>query len=392
VFDYDYIIAGAGAAGLNLAHALGRGGFGDARVLLIDRDGKTSNDRTWCFWESGENVLEPIVHRRWGELAFHGVGFSQVLRPQPYYYKMLRGIDFYEHMRSWLRAQPSVQVLRGEVAYIEETADGGGAAVWVRERCFRARYVFSSLTPPLPADARHHNFLQHFLGWVIRVPDARFDPGVATLMDFRIEQSGDTRFVYVLPLDEQRALVEYTVFSESLLPRDAYAPPLRRYIEQQLGIERYEIEHEEYGVIPMSDAPYVRRPSPHVMNIGVAGGASKPSTGYTFVRTQRQAARIVEALRRTGEPFYSDELASRRFGIFDSTLLNVLSNRRVSGAQVFTDLFRRNPAARILRFLDEDTRIDEDLRIMSSVHIPEFTRALAVVLKKRLQRDHRNLR
>jgi lycopene beta-cyclase len=128
------------------------------------------------------------------------------------------------------------------------------------------------------------------------------------------------------------------------------------------------------------------------MNIGVAGGASKPSTGYTFLRTQRQAARIVEALRRTGEPFYSNEASSRRFGIFDSTLLNVLSNRRVSGAQVFTDLFRRNPAARILRFLDEDTRIDEDLRIMSSVHIPEFTRALAVVLKKRLQRDHRNLR
>ena len=387
MFDYDYIIAGAGAAGLNLAHALGRGGFDSARVLLIDRDDKTSNDRTWCFWEAEENVLESIMHRSWVNLAFHGVGFSQVLRPQPYRYKMLRGIDFYEHMRGWLRAQSNMQMLRGEVAHIEEMADGQGAVVWVRERCFRARYVFNSLTPPLPTDVRHHNFLQHFLGWVICAPRACFDPDVATLMDFRIEQGGDTRFVYVLPLDERRALVEYTIFSEVLLPRDAYVAPLRRYVEQQFGLERYEIEHEEFGVIPMSDAPRVRRPSAHVMNIGVAGGASKPSTGYTFVRTQRQAVRIVDALHRSGVPFYTDSLSSRRFGVFDSTLLNVLTNRRISGAQVFTELFRKNPAARILRFLDEDTRIDEDLRIMSSVHIPEFTRALGVVLKKKFQRD-----
>jgi lycopene beta-cyclase len=383
VYDYDYVIAGAGAAGLNLADALRWGGFGAARVLLIDRDDKTANDRTWCFWEAGDNALESIVHRRWEALAFHGPGFSQVLRPRPYRYKMLRGIDFYEHMRAQLRAMPNAKRMRGEVSHIEEAADGDGAVVWVRERCFRARYVFDSRTPPLPSDPRHHNFLQHFLGWVIVAPHACFDPGTATLMDFRIEQGGDTRFIYVLPLDERRALVEYTIFSPALLAREEYAPPLQRYIAERLGIAEYAVEHEEFGVIPMSDAPRVRRPSAHVMNIGVAGGAAKPSTGYTFVRTQRQAARIVDALRRTGAPFYEDPAAARRFDVFDSTLLNVLANGRVPGAQVFTDLFRKNPAARILRFLDEDTRVDEDLRIMSSVHIPEFTRALATVLTRR---------
>lgn len=383
MFDFDYIIAGAGAAGLNLAHALGHSERADVRVLLIDRDDKLRNDRTWCFWEAGQNPLEAIVHRSWERLAFHGVRYSEILHPRPYRYKMLRGIDFYQHMRAWAKSRANVTMVRGEVSGIEEAADGGGAVVWVRERCYRARFVFNSLTPPLPTDVRHHNFLQHFLGWVIAAPRACFDPGVATLMDFRIEQSGDTRFVYVLPLDERRALVEYTIFSESLLPRDEYAPPLRSYIADRLGIAEYAIEHEEFGVIPMSDAPRVRRPSAHVMNIGVAGGASKPSTGYTFVRTQRQAARIAEALQRTGAPFYDDPLQTRRFGVFDSTLLNVLKHRRVSGAQVFTDLFRRNPAARILRFLDEDTRVDEDLRIMSSVHIPEFTRALATVLTRR---------
>lgn len=383
MFDYDYVIVGAGAAGLNLADALLRSGLHERRVLLIDREDKTTNDRTWCFWEAGDNVLEAAMHRCWDALAFHGPGFSRVLRPQPYRYKMLRGIDFYEHMRERLRGAANVVRLRGQVSHIEETADGDGAAVWVRERCYRARYAFDSRPPPLPSDPRHHNFLQHFLGWSIVAPTARFDPGMATLMDFRIEQGGDTRFVYVLPLDARRALVEYTIFSPALLPRAEYAPPLQRYIEERLGIAEYAVEHEEFGVIPMSDAPFVRRPSAHVMNIGIAGGAAKPSTGYTFRRTQRQAARIVEALRSTGAPFYDDPPSARRFGVFDSTLLNVLSHGRVPGAQVFTDLFRKNPASRILRFLDEDTRLDEDLRIMSSVHIPEFTRALATVLTRR---------
>jgi hypothetical protein len=45
-----------------------------------------------------------------------------------------------------------------------------------------------------------------------------FDPGVATFMDFRVPQEGGTCFVYVLPTDPRRALVEYTVFSPEVWP------------------------------------------------------------------------------------------------------------------------------------------------------------------------------
>lgn len=372
--SYDYIIAGAGASGLNLAHALGEAGLNDARVLLIDRAPKTANDRTWCFWEAGDNVLEPVIHRRWSKLAFHGPGLSTVLQPAPYTYKMLRGIDFYQHMDAWLAARPNVTRLYGTIDAINDTADG--ATVRVDGRDFSARYAFNSLPPPLPTDPRYHNLLQHFLGWVIHTEEPRFDPETATLMDFRIDQGGDTRFIYVLPLDERRALVEYTVFSGALLKREQYAHALRRYIEHDLRIDEFAIEHDEFGVIPMSDMPMPRQPGAHVMNIGTLGGASKPSTGYTFLRTQRQARRIAQALRETGAPFYSDDPAARRYRVFDSTLLNVLDNGRMGGAQVFADLFAKNPAALIFKFLDEDTTLIEDLKIMSSVRIPTFTRAM----------------
>jgi lycopene beta-cyclase len=379
---YDYIIAGAGASGLNLAHALGDAGLNDARVLLVDRAPKTANDRTWCFWEAGDNMLESVIHRRWSKLAFHGPGLSTVLRPAPYTYKMLRGIDFYQHMDILLAARPGVTRLYGAIEALEEAGDH--ARVRVDGRDYSARYAFSSLPPPLPADPRYHNLLQHFLGWMIRTEEPRFDPETATLMDFRIDQGGDTRFIYVLPLDRRSALVEYTVFSTALLKREQYAHALRHYIEHDLKIDEYAIEHEEYGVIPMSDMPMPRQPSAHVMNIGTAGGASKPSTGYTFLRTQRQARRIVEALRANGTPFYNDDPAALRYRVFDSTLLNVLDNGRMGGAQVFADLFAKNPAELIFKFLDEDTTLIEDLKIMSSVRIPTFLRAmLGAVFRKR---------
>ena len=64
--QYDYIIAGAGCAGLSLAmHIIHSGKLQDKKVLLIDKDPKNSNDRTWCFWQSEEGLFEPIVYKEW---------------------------------------------------------------------------------------------------------------------------------------------------------------------------------------------------------------------------------------------------------------------------------------------------------------------------------------
>jgi lycopene beta-cyclase len=380
VSDFDYIIAGAGAAGLNLAHAMIRAGLGDRRILLADRAPKTTNDRTWCFWEHGDNALEPVIHRRWHKLAFHSEGLSKLLNPAPYVYKMLRGVDFYQHMDAWLAEQPNITRVYGEISALDSTPDS--ASITIDGVTHHARFAFSSLPQPeLPRDPNHHYLLQHFLGWIIETEEPSFDPSVATLMDFRIAQQGETRFVYTLPLDERRALVEFTVFSRGLLPRHVYSAELRAYIEHRLGVDEYKIEHDEFGVIPMTDAPVERRPAARVMTIGTAGGVTKPSTGYTFLRTQRDAARIAGAIKAGREPHDAINADPARFKLFDSTLLNVLDGRQ-GGARVFADMFRRNPSARILRFLDEESSLLDDLQIMASVDIPVFTRAMAAVLAR----------
>ncbi|MFV9504246.1 MAG: lycopene cyclase family protein [Oscillochloridaceae bacterium umkhey_bin13] len=380
-YDYDYIIAGGGAAGLSLAYHLGLVGLNDQRVLLVDQIAKTSNDRTWCFWEIGDGPFEPIVTRSWDKLWLHGHEHSARESIAPYRYKMIEGSAFYRFMDDWLAEQPQFERRLGKVERFDDHGDA--VTAWVDGQPVRARWVFSSIYQPGPRDPNYAYWLQHFKGWVITAPRPIFDPEAATFMDFRVAQADDVRFMYVLPYDAHTALVEYTIFSADLVDHAVYEAGLRTYIHGLLGLESYAIQHVEYGVIPMTDTPFVRHPSPRVLRIGTAGGLTKASTGFTFQRIQRDSAQIATSLRDHGRPLVY--IPSARHALMDGVLLNVLEHNRESGSLFFERLFRNNRPQQVLRFLDEDTSLIEDMALMGTVNLPAFMVASADVVVRRMR-------
>ncbi|WP_234735595.1 lycopene cyclase family protein [Tellurirhabdus bombi] len=379
---YDFIIAGGGMAGLSLAYYLTQSTLRDRSILILDKEFKNKNDRTWCFWERGEGTFEPIIFRKWPAVDFFGTVFSGSLNIGNYQYKMLRGIDFYEFVRNQLAKHPNIEFKQATINRVKDTPQGG--FVIADDEPYMADFVFDS-TFQLKLDIpEQHNLLQHFKGWVINAQNPCFDVKKPIMMDFRVEQQGDCRFIYVLPFDEKTALVEYTVFNEAVLTDYEYEVPLRNYIDRFLETGGYQICETEFGVIPMSDEPTQENPSEHVVRIGTAGGFTKPSTGYTFQRTQRYLAEIVKNLAATGSPKRRTSWFNRRFGLYDSILLNVLHKRRYPADDFFTLLYKRNHPAKVFEFLDEDTNFMEELKIMSSVPLGAFTKALFDVLKRRL--------
>ena len=86
---YDYIICGGGASGLLLAYRICNDPyFRDRSILLIEKNTKNTNDRTWCFWESGEGDLEAIVHKTWKKAYFHADNFELNFSLQPFVYNI----------------------------------------------------------------------------------------------------------------------------------------------------------------------------------------------------------------------------------------------------------------------------------------------------------------
>ncbi|ALL06032.1 hypothetical protein AQ505_11335 [Pedobacter sp. PACM 27299] len=371
---FDYIIAGGGCAGRSLAvRILPYIQASNKRVLLVDYEEKKSNDRTWCFWEEHPDVFEPAVYRKWDRLSFASKFLHQELDIKPYQYKMIRGLDFYAHTDQLLADQPQLIRLQGKVE--KQYTEKDQAYVVIDGKTFSADYVFSSIPQVQEKKPdRYQYFLQHFEGWLIETEGNTFDQECATLMDFNTSQQAGTSFVYVLPLSSNRALVEYTIFSKQELAPEDYSAALQQYIQEQLKCMQYTIIEKEHGVIPMTDHP-IKRQQERIIYLGTAGGFTKGSTGYTFRFIQKHTAAIVKQLMESGHPNLP-AISSPRFALYDATLLHLLDSERISGEEIFSRMFEKNSARKILKFLDNESTLLEEVQIFSTLQKTEFAMAL----------------
>lgn len=372
---YDYIIIGAGAAGLLLADALGKDeSFASKSILVLDKDDKSKNDRTWCFWEHGKGRFDNLIHRTWKHIYVGGQQLQKSTSIAPYTYKMLRGIDFYNHYVPKVKAYPNITWVQEEAKHIEELENK--VLVTTSAQKYSGQTVFSSLyDPSTPLKQSKYPVLQqHFVGWQIKTEQLVFKSEEATFMDFSVPQKGNTRFMYVLPFSANEALVEYTLFSEHLLKKGEYGAAIKTYISENYGDTKYSIEETEFGSIPMTCYPFHQHNTDRVFHIGIAGGWAKPSTGYTFYNTSRQVPKLVEYLK-TGKPLTEFHQKSR-FLFYDMLLLDILYENNHLGHQIFESMFKRRKASLILKFLENETNLWEDLKIVMAPKPMPFIRAL----------------
>jgi lycopene beta-cyclase len=379
---YDFIIAGGGMAGLSLAYYMTQSSLRSRSILILDRDQKNRNDRTWCFWENGSGPFESIMFRKWNTVSFHGTTHAGPLDLGTYEYKMLRGIDFYTFVQNELDKWPNIERRQATINRIKDTPQG--AFVIADDEPYIADYVFDSTLPLNTNQPAYHNLLQHFKGWVIKTEKPCFDPKQPEIMDFRVEQHGDCRFVYVMPFDANTALVEFTLFNDKLMTDAEYDADILQYMVRFLDTGTYQITETEYGVIPMSDTHTEENPSEHIVRIGTSGGHTKASTGYTFQRTQRYLRDIVANLAATGNPNRNPPWFNKRFKLYDSIFLNVLQKHRHPAADVFTRFYAENKPVKAFRFLDEDTRFFDEIRLFTTMPWWPFTAAFFDVLRRKL--------
>jgi lycopene beta-cyclase len=385
----DYLIVGGGCAGLSLAVRMAQNSFfSDKKIIIIEENKKETDDRTWCFWERKANFFEKIVSKRWSNVFFYSQFFSKKLKLSPYEYKMIRGIDFYDYCKNTIAQSPNIQWINEKVDRVGE--DEKSPFAMVNGDKIKAKYIFNSIRFEEPDYTQSHNLLQHFKGVFIETKKPYFNPKEATLMDFRIAQHGEVRFFYVLPMSETKALIEFTIFSEKLLDNeDLYDLEVKNYLQDFLQLKEnqdFDIYHEEFGVIPMSNARFSKTMGENIFNIGITSGAARPSTGYTFTNIQKNCDEVIEKLVQGKTPILTDNFAKKRHFIYDSTLLNVMRFNKYEGAKLFARLFKWNSAKQVLKFLDGETNFFEEYRIMNTTPIltflPAFMKEFSELMNK----------
>lgn len=342
----------------------------ERKILVLDPAPFSATDKTWCFWEKGNGFFESLVEKSWSRAWFHGHEFSKEMHLLPYRYKMIRSRDFFAHTQIVLRGHPNVIYLAEHVDSISEIP-GGVLVQTTSGSRFESTQVFSSIPPEIDKKPDHFYLLQHFAGWFVESDQDVFDPERPVLMDFSIRQEKDCRFIYLLPFNSRKALVEFTVFSENLMDEEEYQAALASYMKK-FEPANFRILEKEKGIIPMFSEPFPSSSIPGLMLLGTCGNKTKASTGYTFQMVQKHSEAIVNALK-SGSPLSERTFSSpARFAWFDRVLLRVLSEKKIEGRSVFEALFQKNPVHRVFRFLDEDSTPGEEFLLMNTVPIRRF--------------------
>lgn len=379
---YDYIIAGSGCAGLSLLYRLLKTPLlQDKSILVLDQDQRRSNDRSWCFWEKSPGLFESIVHAKWNKLEFLSTDFKKELNLESYTYKMIQGIDFYNFVINYAKKFKNVSFVQDTISSIDNIDKK--AVLKTTKNRYTANYIFNSTNLFNPKINEQNSLLQHFKGWVIKTEKPVFNSEIGRLMDFRVSQENGATFMYVLPTSTTEALVEYTLFSPRVLDKEVYTLELKKYIKEELEIDNYTLIHQESGVIPMSLAKFEQNPKLNVINIGTSGGYTKASSGYTFQFIQKNIIEIINNLVEGNNIIHPTSFKNKYYQWADRTLLDVLLSNKLTGKDVFTQMFQKVPVERILAFLGNESSFLEDLLIFKSFPVKPFlTSGVKQLLKK----------
>ena len=370
---YHYIFTGSGlSAMMTVYEMILSGTFQDKTILLLDENPKKTNDRTWCFWDSN-TIFPNQVSTKWNSAWFKNIAFERKLNLDPYQYKMVKGLDFYNLIFDLISKQKNIHFVNQKVLDFEEL--GSHCIVKTASENYTCNKIFNSIFNPnlVKSQTKYPLLQQHFVGWFIKSKEEVFDKETATFMDFSVEQKGNTRFMYVLPTSSTEALLEYTWFSKELRALSESENEIQNYI-QKLGITEYEIVEKEQGNIPMTCYPFWKNNTKNILNIGSAGGWTKASTGYTFKNTTKKAKQLISFLEDNSD--FRKFQKRDKFWFYDLLLLDILDKKNHLGSTIFSSMFQKGNATVIFKFLDEETTFLEDLKVIWKCPKGLFVKAL----------------
>lgn len=362
---YDLALVGAGGAGMCLLLALHQQGLlSQRRVLVLEAAEKTTNDRTWCFWAKPNDplveALNELLSNAWDQASM--AGHQQALAPYRYY--ELRAGAFYAYVKNLCSVYPLLHWQKTAVQNVEAVMTGG-YQVHTPEHRYFCRQVADSRSQHPPRG----NLVQSFVGWRVRSKQP-FSGGLQ-LMQFEQTDAKSCEFWYILPGKNNECLVELTRFDRHLLVPQTADPQIASWLQQHLG--EYTLLETESGQLPMGLLPKAEQRWSHHIRLGMAAGVMRSSTGYAFSRMYRHATEIAKAVgAQSALPTFRQHPRHR---FYDAVFLNLLERQPALGRMLFARMYSRVAAPVLFRFLDEDSSLADEARVIASLPWIPFIRS-----------------
>jgi len=283
---WDIVFAGGGLANGLLAYRFHQV-RPDLNILVVERETSLGGNHTWSFYESDvtpaqKQWLAPFIVHSWPD---YEVRFSSYSRTLPTGYFSITSERFHTVLSEALGSR---LVLGADILELNHhrvvLSDG---------RILEADLVVDGRGV---SDSNHLVLgFQKFVGWEVEL-DAPHGQTRPIIMDATVEQLDGYRFVYTLPFDENRILIEDTYYSDgAVLSQDKLKSEIRAYADRR-GWSIKSVLREEHGVLPITLAGDIHQfwseGDPELARTGLRAALFHPITGYSLLEAVRLADRI----------------------------------------------------------------------------------------------------
>ncbi len=277
---YDILLVGGGLAGSLLAYRLRMLQPG-LRLALIE-PGEIGGNHTWSFHKTDLRTkqlswLRPFITATWD--SYH-VSFPGLHRKIALPYASITS----EQLRKLIRSILADSIIEEKATILQPDS--------VR------LHSGETLSAPLVLDCRGHlagkNRLrncelawQHFVGIEVET-SAPHELARPILMDACGSQPGCYQFLYCLPFNEKRILIEATQYSDMKeYALSDFMDTIKQYASKR-GWRVKTLIRPEKGSLPIIlSGKYAPPPMDEACPVGVAAGMFHPITGYSLPETMR---------------------------------------------------------------------------------------------------------
>ena len=379
----DVAIAGGGLAGGLIALALAAR-RPELDVMIVEEGRRLGGNHIWSFFEedvapADRWLTDPLIGHRWE--GYHVLFPKRRRRLNARYRSMLsERLDEAVHA-----ALPAGHVRTGQ----RILAAGPTALVLDDGTRIEAQGVIDARGG---SDLRHLSLgWQKFVGQIVRTaePHRLARPIV---MGATVEQIDGYRFIYVLPFDAERLLIEDTYYSDApTLDRDAIAARIAAYAAHR-GWPIADVEREEQGVLPVAMggdfAAYWSSGAERVAKAGMRADMFHPTTGYSLPDAVRTAM-LVAALPDVTAPALTEAPRAHARNAWDTRGFYRLLSRMLFRAaepnqrvRVFERFYGLDEQL-IGRFYAARSTTFDRMRILAGKPPVPVRRALAVLKEER---------
>ena len=350
-------LLGAGCATLSLGARANE--FKAHSFIIVDSGKHLPKDHIWGFWFMPWLAkTDKVIRKRWSNW--------QIISPEKCITHSSKLHPYCALNRNeWINTC-SDQAKKNEVKFTR---------VLNSKKQFQ---IIDSRPPPIPKGT----MLQHFSGYEIETPIDIFDDTIATLMDFRCDQSLGMHFIYCLPFSKRHALVESTIFSPTIAPQEFYDKAIKNYLKDVKNLDDFDIIRSEAGAIPLA---VLKQRDISFTGIGGNGGAIRPSSGYAFSFIQKQVEQIVNT-QEPGHPL-KVKVPHSQFEIWmDKIFLAVIRKNPLLAPLIFTNMAQSLNGDDFACFLSGQANLKIWCRVVLSMpKIPFITALFGIVFKRKLK-------